>query len=582
MPFPAPTEQFPPRALQPAFDQYRRNEAWYTGDQAMIHDAYPITGDGMARTGTDAKHYHTGSNAARSQSRRRGLLANLFNSHSTSSSEGRSRTRLHVPVWGNIATLSSDMLLSEGCAFRLMDRGTGFAVKGEAQRRADEILNGERTRMALLEAAELTAGLSAVAVTAHWDTATSDAPWMELTACDAVVPEFAGGTLVAVNLFTRHFVLDGGRVIRGEYVHVERHERGAVIHGLLKMNGSQVQAIVPLGSIDDATGLTLGLIAYTPGSRYLGLGAAADAVVLPTGIDRLTVSWWRNRPTKLHRRGGGILPMMGRADLEGPGEQLVDTLDEMWSSWLRDIRIGRARLIVPDTFLEVGGQSDQAASVFGPAFDDAREVLTPLAYTQLSDGDNTIQAQQFPIRAAEHRESVQGLTREITQAAGWSLSSYGDSGEAAATATEVQDRTTLSERTRSRKFLHMQHAIVPIAEALLELDRVHYRGLGLPANARVDVRIPDVSHIDPEKEALRFQYLRGAGVLSIDTSVRQLHDDWDEDEIRAEIRRLMLEQGFADEQDGATVGRTPGDTEQPGEDVEAGDGDTGEPEADAA
>lgn len=542
MPLPLPNTRFPNDEWALAFAQYDSNNAWYSDDPLAIQRIYAHSGNpasGASRGDADWTHYNKGDGT-----RRRGGIRGMFSSmwHGKVVPNDEHRTRLHAPVASNLATLSADLLTAEPITFRLVD-AEGKTMKGKAQDRLDLIGNGAATHRTLSNAAEIVAGIGAVVLTANWDRSNSDAPWLDFVACDAAIPEFIGKRLVAVNLYTMH-VDEAAGVINKVYVHIERHEVGLITHALYRASidvgdWGALGELVPLDTLEATQHLP-----QIPGSRF---GALFGTIELPTGITTLTASWWKNLPTKAFRKNGK-LSVIGRADFEGV-EELLDAVDEVWSSWMRDIKIARARLIVPESFVDVQGAG------MGGAFDDAREILTPLNFVTLKDGE-TITAQQFEIRYQEHAGTLAALTREITQKAGYSMSTYGD-GETATskTATEVVDRTTLTERTRDKKFLYAEEALAPIMTALMEIDAVHYGGQTIPKTATLKIEITELSQIDPEKEARVFQYLRTAMAASTDTLVRAQHPDWDETQISVEVERIREENNLGSEADPALQGR---------------------------
>lgn len=553
---PQPGAAWPSPDWYYAFRQYATNDARYSGDQAALQRAYAGTVPGSNARGDDpAYHFNKVSRGVA------GRLRNAFRwvfFNGRPDVEGEARTRFMSPAAYNLANLSADLLAAEPPAFQIVD-ASGKPVKSPAQDRVDKVLNGKATNRTLIHAGELAAGLGAVVLTAHWNRDESDAPWMDFTPCDAAIPEFIGGKLAAVNLFTIHYVQAPTRQTNDGYIHIERHEPGAIIHGLFSIRATdeQYQALgfafrelgksVPLSTVDE-----LAHIAEIPGS----VAGDDGTVILPTGIDMLTASWWRNRPTKQFRKFS-TLSHLGRADWEGEGEIILDAIDETWSSWLRDIKLAKARLIIPESMLE--------GTAKGAGFDEEREIWQQLAFVP-KEAQGTITAQQFAIRAAEHQLTLTQLTRELTQYAGYSMSSYGDEAGASKTATEVVDRTSMTERTRDKKNLYAVEAYEPIARALMELDRVHYAGRGLAADVDLDISIPDLSQIDPEKEARTLQYLRAAQAISTREIVDQLHPDWEQRQKDAEVERILAENGLTETitvQDPGTAGRVDPVTGQP-------------------
>lgn len=544
---PKPGDDFPTPDWMLAYEQYRINDAWYSGDQEKLQRVYASNPGGTRARGDNPVTHYNRSDGTRRSGGLRGIVARMFNGRILESSDAIARTRLHAPIAENLANLSADLLMAEPPEYRFVD-GRGKTVAGKSQDRLDAIVNSPDHHRAQSHAAEITAGLGASVLTAHWDPKTTDRPWMQSTPCDAAIPEFAGTRLVAVNLYTLHPKYTPGGLISECYIHIERHEIGAIIHGLYRVDILEVNpwgfdtlgGLVPLSECEATEHL-----ADIPGSVA---GPIPGTISLPTGIQRLTASWWRNRPTRTFRK---TLPFLGRADFEG-AEQFLDAADEVWSSWLRDIKIARARLIVPEQFLDLQGPG------MGPAFDDDREVLTPLAFTDLGGDKSPISAQQFKIRADEHASTLMGLTQEITRFAGYSLSSYTEQqgGGGAITATEVTDRTSMTERTRDNKFLTFTEAAEPLTLALLDLDRVHYRsGVSVPDGTTLTIQITELSQIDPLKEAQQLQYLRAAQAASTDTLVRLQHGDWDEERVQREVILIRQESGLDVEADPATVGR---------------------------
>src|SRR5699024_5898062 len=67
-----------------------------------------------------------------------------------------------------------------------------------------------------------------------------------------------------------------------------------------------------------------------------------DVVYVPNQTPNRT---WREHPLGAN---------LGRSDLDGL-EPLMDALDETWSSWMRDIRIGKGRIVAAQSALDDQG-----------------------------------------------------------------------------------------------------------------------------------------------------------------------------------------------------------------------------------
>lgn len=558
MPLPVEGKPWPSPEWAPAFDQFAENSAWFSADQEALADIYG--GGGYSRGDNPAAHYNRADNTWRSGGLR-GRIYQFFAGKVIAGAGGvpSQQTRIVSPIVGNIATLSADKLMGVPPTFRLEQDGGDVAQ--DRQQRVDDMLASDEFRMRLAQAAEYAAGLSAVVLTAHWgDRSTSDRPWIQTTACDAAVPEYEGGRLIAVNLWTTYPTTDAGGVLGKVYYHVERHEIGAVVHALYEGKTNSIGKLVPIDRLDH-----LAYLGRIPGSYGDG-----EILFLPTGIEQLTAMYWINRPTRRFR-SDGRLGVIGRSDVEG-AEPFADAHSFTWSSWIRDLKIARARLIVPESMLAV--QSEGA----GGLFDDDAEVITALNYVKLNGSDDKISAQQFAIRAEEHGATLLGITKELLQHAGYSLSSYGEfAGGPSITATEIHDRTSNTAATVSKKRLQFLAAFAPFGRALLALDARHY-GATPQGDADLIVEFPDETKIDPLAQAQAFSAYYAAYSASIETLVRERNPDWDKDTVDAEVKRIKEDRGLTALADPTIRLNAAGQPIQPGEPTEPDD-DEGDPAA---
>src|SRR5690606_15742094 len=160
-----------------------------------------------------------------------------------------------------------------------------------------------------------------------------------------------------------------------------------------------------------------------------------------------------NLPAKDWRLRGD-LAYMGRSDYGGGIKGLFDALDETWSSWMRDIDLGRARLVVPSGYLESNGVGN------GASFDTDRAIFSPVNAPGIVN-ETSITSVQFKIRVAEHERTSNAIYQRILASAG--LADLDDVDRAAPqTATGVMDETRAKERTRDKKSLQAKQAIARI------------------------------------------------------------------------------------------------------------------------
>ncbi|MDT0423530.1 phage portal protein [Streptomyces evansiae] len=480
MPLPDSNAPWPPPQLAPLYRELSVDDAWYSGDRKKLAEVYQHQQrreDGRRRLW--ARHRHP--------------------------QPGKRDTRLHVPLAGDIATTSADLLFSEPPAFTVSDTG--------AQDRLAELVEAGGIENTLLEAAEVAAALGGVFLRITWDSSLAPRPLLTVVHADAAVPRFRWGQLTEVT-FWRELASDGSTVWR----HLEHHEPGRILHGLYEGTVDRLGRRVPLTEHPEVAGLAD------------SLGPEGDAI--ETGIPELTAAYVPNiRPNRRHRGSP-----FGRSDYAAPLHDLMDALDETWSSWLRDIRLGRARLIIPDGYLRDHGPGR------GASFDDDREIWQGLNIPPTEGGGITLS--QFAIRVAEHQSTADSLVQQAVRSAGYSAQSFGlgDQG-AAVTATEVTARERRSMTTRDKKSRYWRPALAHILLVMLRLDRAMFTP-GLVID-RPRVAFGDGVSEDPQAVAQTLSLLQQAQAVSTDTKVRALHPEWDDTAVHAEVDRILIETGQA-------------------------------------
>ncbi|MFK0296694.1 phage capsid protein [Streptomyces sp. NPDC090442] len=484
MALPDANTPWPPPQYAPLYDEMRLDDAWYSGDRRRLATVY----QGQQR---------------REDGRRR-----LWGRGRPRPGHHHQDGRLHVPLPADIATTSADLLFSEPPVLSVDTPA--------AQARLDELTDADGLANTLLEAAEVAAALGGVYLRASWDTALGPRPMLTAVHADAAAPEFRWGRLTAVT-FWRELVCDGaagGTVLR----HLERHEVGRIVHGLYQGTPDTLGTRVPLTEHPDTAALVD------------SLGPAGDTI--ETGLDQLTASYVPNiRPNRRHRGSP-----FGRSDYQS-AHDLFDALDETWSSWMRDIRLARARLIVPDGYLRDHGPGR------GASFDDDREIWQTLNIPPTEAGGAGITLSQFAIRVDEHERTAATITRQAVQLAGYSAQSFGIGDETAATATEVTARERRSMITRDKKGRYWGPAVADMLHVLLQLDRQLFTPSLVPERPRI--AFGDSVSEDPQSVAQTLSLLQQAQAVSVDTKVRILHPDWDEHATAAEVDRILTETGQA-------------------------------------
>jgi hypothetical protein len=229
---------------------------------------------------------------------------------------------------------------------------------------------------------------------------------------------------------------------------------------------------------------------------------------------------------------------------------VFDALDEVYSSWMRDVRFGKGRIIVPNSMLTSNGPGQ------GASFDLERSIFTGLEMLpRPSDNGKPWDIAQFDIRVTEHRDTARELMEVAVRQAGYSGASFGLDGDGqAVTATEVKARQTRSLTTRARKALYWQPAMRQILLAWLAISAAQFHVPGLDLSAPPDVEFPDGITESQEEIATALQLFSAAEAMSTEVKVRVVHPEWDDDQVQAEVDAIHSERDMGPLADPAAIG----------------------------
>jgi A118 family predicted phage portal protein len=418
----------------------------------------------------------------------------------------------HVPLAADMARTSADLLFSDPPTFTVKDQAT--------QKRIDEAV-GDRTYATLAGAAEAGAALGGVYLRVAWDQDVDDAAFLTVVNADVACPEFSWGRLRAVTFW--HVIKDNGSTVLR---HLERHELdgngiGLIQHGLYQGTPTHLGRVIPLAEHPATEGLAGGIDSegYITSGRTPGL----NVVYIPNCEPSVAKAFM----------GLPAAAGWGSSDLDGV-EPMLDNLDEIYSSWMRDIRLGKARILLARYML------DDLGAGMGAAFDADREIFSPLKMAAAEEGDAPITTVQFGIRFAEHQASADEWTAKIIRSAGYSLQTFGEAGDVAMTATEVTAKESRSLGTRDRKIRAWRPALVQSMGKLLSVDAsVFGKGVNLDELA---VAFTDGSQDSPLALAQTALALFTAQAASTHTLVAMTHPDWDDTKVKAEVALIVGEQ----------------------------------------
>lgn len=526
MPLPDRNTPWPPANLAHRLERLREYDAWYAGDPERL-----------ARVMTARRDSITPAARIRPSQVRGGVVGAISRWFwGQPIPTGEKRSKIHVPLPADIATASADLLFADPPVIRF--------ARAENTKRWEWLDDAMRLRSRLHEAAELASPYSGVYLRVDWDQDVAGYPLPIAVHADHADPTWRSGKLQAVT-FWEDLTIDGATHWR----YLQRHEMQQDAAG--RPTTSITYNGLYKGTID-ALGEPQPLEAH---DHTRGLEPAVDI-----GLDRLPVVWI---PNMLPSREDRTAP--GRSDFEGIG-QLFDNLDEVFTSWMRDVRLAKARIIVPSAYLTSLGPGK------GAEFDVDREAYEQINVPPTSDKVG-ITLQQFDIRVEEHERTMLRITRQAVSTAGYSPSTFGldESGGGAMTATEVDDRRDRTLLTRAKKTAYWGEGLRELAAILLAVDRLVFKHADIDPTDPAVVDWPPGFHIDQLKLAQTVQAWDTARAASTEVKVRAIHPDWDDIRVKAEVAAIVKEQGIGPVEDpGTFTGSAPkGKEPAPDDDPEA-------------
>jgi hypothetical protein len=422
---------------------------------------------------------------------------------------------VHVPLPQDITEASADLLFGDKPTARVPGKGddTDTPERRAQQEVVDHVYNTPHMQATLLEGAEVASAFGGVYLRVGWDAQLTDRPVAQVIDPISAVPVFRFGRLASVTFWTDY------ETRRDTYRLLEEHTPGRIEYALYKGRQVELGQRVPLEEVEAVAHL----------ARIVDAGSGVN-----TGTDRLTAIYVKNQaPNRLFRTGQ--LREYGRSDFAG-AEHLFTQLDGIYGSWMRDIRLARARLIVDEQLVEpLGGGR-------GAEFDEDREVFTTLEIPG-SDKGGLITPTQFAIRVEEHRESMLETTALILRRAGLAESTFG-AAEGLETATGIKAKERMSVRTRAKKIGFWRTALAELIMTLADVNSFVFGGARLTTEP--DVRFPKEAQLDLDSLAGTLSQLRAAQAMSVETMVRMVHPDWDSQTVNDEVARIKQENGLTE------------------------------------
>ena len=459
--------------------------------------------------------------------------------------------RIHVPLASDIAATSANLMFSMEPTYVVVHGGKEDS-ESKGQKRLEELIAKNLVASKLNEGAETCAALGDVYLKLRWNSKINY-PLLDVVQPDQAWPEYLLGECRCIHFFT----IIASDADRDRYVRAyECYSRGKIITKLFD------------GKFGD-----LGIEMSKEATQEFGFEPETN----PPIDDLLAVHIPNIRPNRKYRSS-----MFGRSDLDGLRD-MFDSLDETYTSWMRDIRLAKARMIVPAEYLrkhKVPEGMEQALESYGTWEFDA-DVEAYVAMDINTDGltNNGITLSQFDIRAQEHSFTCIQTIQSILQYAGYSPNSFGMNTEgAAASGYALKVRERKSAITKNKKLTYWQSPLEQILTSMIHLDHALYPQAGSDSADTVSVAFADTMGADATMLAETVQMLHTAQSASVRTRVRMMHPDWGEQQVNEEVDTIKKEYLIEGESPDMMIGdnekpnkNNPDDKTPDGENDEGGD-----------
>ncbi|QCQ57450.1 portal protein [Microbacterium phage Sucha] len=567
MPLPANDTPWPPTKDLDRYATMRVNAIWYEGDPQKLGGLYQGGTVEAATTGTEgmARRIYT-------------TVKRWF--WGLPPAEGERDTKIHVPIAQDIATLSSELLFSQTPVIKLdvpkierekappapspitgtlppdpitgevpetgappVDQATGEVATEvvddpagiEAQATLEWLLDRIGLQAVLLASAETQSPLGSVCLRVAWDETIDDkAPFITRVDADAAIPEYRWGKLVALT-FWRVIYVKGNKVVR----HLERYERGLVLHGLYEGTGDNLGHQIPLASYEETAWLAEEGVLQN-GNELVGV---PEGAFLATSVPN-------KLPDPSDRQAA-----IGASDFSPGVLTLMDAVDEIATSLMRDIDLGKGRVFLARYMLEDKGAGR------GAEFNEDQRYFSPLNLNPAEQEQMPLIASQFAIRVDEHLRSIEWYAAKAVRAAGYNPDSdFGDDG-GDMTATEYTGKNRRSFSTREKKVLYWTEALRQVIESLIlvfnEKFAVAAGKTPIPEEYPILIEFPPAARPDIKFLAETASLMKSAEAASMKVRVQLLHPDWDDTQIDQEVEIIQSELKASATIDPATFGLAP-------------------------
>lgn len=378
----------------------------------------------------------------------------------------------------------------------------------------------------LLEAAETCAAMSGVFLKLDIEPDLVRIPIVSIITPLQAIPYFWRGRLWKVLFFRTVKETDSGAIWR--LFECRKRENGKLVieYKLYKGTDDRVGREVDMRSIDETADLGLEPVTYA--------------------IDGLACVYIPNMRPNRFMPGSPL----GINDYSG-AITLMDSLDFAWTSWMRDIEMGMAQILVDEELIErpQGGIITQDSPSSAARFNKFQRAFLKLNMSSWRmGGENVkpIEPVQFDIRVDEHLKTCESLFLQIVSLSGYSPQTFGvvEYGRQTDSGTALRIRERKSLLTREKKSRYWQPALWDLFWQMQQLDIVSNLSSSYQIQ-EVGIELQDSVVSDEREQSETLRNLDQAKAISTWQKIKRLHPDWDDKDIEEEVDRILEDQGLS-------------------------------------
>ena len=366
------------------------------------------------------------------------------------------------------------------------------------------MLTGSGFFKKILEAAESASPMGGVFIKLAWDSDLSPYPIPVVVQPDDAFPEFKFGKLVGFESLAATYCTTADGVTSRIYRHFERYEKGKIINRLFEGSSDSLGTEVDLSTIEETKDLK-------PEEK---VPDALFVVYIPNML-----------PNRLNRSS-----CLGRSDLQGI-ESLMDALDETFSDWMIDVQFARAKIHIPEAFLEAKSDGEGKFNV-----DQSMYVKLDVDPTT----NQGIDYNQFSIRANEFEKTCLNLLDRIITSAGYSPQSFGlnIAGRAeSGTALNVRERKSFI--TTSKKQAYWEEPLKELVKLMILAYTETLGGKITSDSESLTVEFCDSVSNNLSEISNSVKTLSDAKAISTEVKVRMVHPEWNDSQVDEEVQKIL-------------------------------------------